>query len=70
MSKIKLGEQLSAIRKAQSIVSGAEKTPSVTRERDYVCACLGAATVTLEWLRDNEADIRAAVAAKKAGAGE
>jgi hypothetical protein len=54
----KLGEQIQAVRAGARVLSGAEKPPSVARQREYLSACATAGAETLAWLRDNEAGIR------------
>jgi hypothetical protein len=68
MSKVKIGEQIAAARKAVAFVDGSERPPSVARERDYLTACLRATVATLEAVRDCEEEVRAVIKAKKGGA--
>lgn len=66
MSKVKIGEQIAAVRKAAKIVAGYEKPPMLARERDYLFACLMRSAEALEWLQANETAIREAT--RKGGA--
>jgi len=61
MSKVKLGEQISAVRSAIKITYGSEKPPRLDRERVYLENCLEADLTTLSWLQPNEAQIRVAL---------
>lgn len=65
MSKVKIGEQIASVRKAYEIVFGAVSRPAIARERDYLAACLLVAASSLEWIRDNEAEVREFVAARR-----
>jgi hypothetical protein len=58
----KIGEQIAASRIASETLAGARRPPPSQKERDYLVACAEAGTRTLEWLRDNEAELRAFVA--------
>jgi hypothetical protein len=73
-AKISLSQQIEAVRlaetRARSLANGVSVKPmrGSSAER-YDLQRLNAAARSLEWLKDHEAEIRAWVAARKAGAG-
>lgn len=56
--KIKIGEQIAAVRAGARVLSGAEKPPAGASQRGYLAECATAAAETLEKLRDNTSEIR------------
>jgi hypothetical protein len=65
---VSLAEQIGAVDRARRICGGSARIASRAAERDYDVQALAAAARTLQWLRRNEAEIRSAVAPKRAQA--
>ena len=63
-AKVGLQAQIAAVDAARKIISGAERAPARASERDLLAEHLDAAASTLAWLRQNEFEIRAAMAKK------
>lgn len=64
---VSLAAQIGAVDLARGVVGGGARAPARAAERDYYVEALDAALRTLRWVGAHEAEIRAAVSAKRAG---